>query len=619
MIVRTAIRRFWNTPKRIMFFWVLFFFCCSTNAQSWKDIKNDPTYLWGEGVGATLAEADRNALTDLTSKITTHVSNSFDIIEEENNDGTQIDTKTYISNRIKTFSHATLNNTERVILKNEPNAYVGRWIKRSEVQKMFEYRLTKAKDMVETALRSESMGKVDDALRNYFWSFALIQSLQHPNDATYTTEDGRNHIMVNWIKEKMDAIFDEVQIKALKRKDDDVDLEISYKGKPIASVDYTFFDGRDWSSIYSAKDGHGVLELAKGNSNDNYQIKIEYEYYNESHIDKEIESVLSVVNGCSMRKSFKMIQGINNGVIRKADIDFSQSFSTSTMSQVTGPKTITKVEKYDKILRKVISSILTKNYDADMSCFTANGIDIYNKLLKYGASRIIDYDGITYYENSEGVVARGLKMSFSFKTGIRKAFVEDVIFYFDNNGKIDNITFGLGNAAETDILCKGVWKEEARKSIMQFLENYKTAYALKRLDYIETIFDDDAVIIIGNVAKRITPNIGGDSNTTYNNDVIIRQNRYTKDQYLKQLKKCFCSNEFINIRFANNDVLKLGKGGETYAIQISQDYYSSTYGDKGYLFLMVDINNPKNPIIRLRTWQPEKDPNFGLYGPGDFK
>ena len=41
--------------------------------------------------------------------------------------------------------------------------------------------------------------------------------------------------------------------------------------------------------------------------------------------------------------------------------------------------------------------------------------------------------------------------------------------------------------------------------------------------------------------------------------------------------------------------------------------------DKGYLFLEVDVNNPKQPIIKVRTWQPEKDPNFGLYGPGDFK
>ena len=33
------------------------------------NIKKNSIYLWGEGKGATVAEADRNALSDLTSKI----------------------------------------------------------------------------------------------------------------------------------------------------------------------------------------------------------------------------------------------------------------------------------------------------------------------------------------------------------------------------------------------------------------------------------------------------------------------------------------------------------------------------------------------------------------------
>ena len=589
------------------------------HGQSWDNIKKNSTYLWGEGKGSTIAEADRNALSDLTSKITTHVSSTFDIIEEENSDGKNVDSKTYISNRVKTFSQATLNNTERVIIKNEPDAYVGRWMKRSEVQKIFEGRLAKAKDLVETALRAEDMGKVDDALRNYYWAFALVRSLQHPNDAVYTTEDGKSHILMNWLKEKMDAIFDDVQIKSVARKGDDVELSISYKGKPVTSIDYTFFDGRDWSNLYSGKDGHGVLELARGNSSNSYQIKIEFEYQSESHIDKEIESVLAVVASTPMRTSYKTISAIDESEKRNRNIRRDTPFSKISGTQIEKPQAITKIEAYDKTLRNVLSSIISKKYDADVSNFTANGMEVYTKLLKYGTSRVIGNIDPKYYESTDGIVARGLKMSFSFKTGMRKAFVEDVIFYFDKTGKIDNITFGLGDAAETDILYKGVWAETARNSIMEFLENYKTAYALKRLDYIETVFDDDAVIIIGNVATRLVANNGHDGNLSYKNEKVIKHNRYTKDQYIKHLKSCFSSNEFINIRFANNDVIKLGKGGETYAIQISQDYYSSNYGDKGYLFLMVDINDPKKPLIRLRTWQPEKDPNFGLYGPGDFK
>lgn len=590
------------------------------NAQSRESIIKDPSYIWGEGKGSTVAEADKNALADLTSRITTHVYSSFDIVEEETTDGQKVDSKTYVSNRVKTFSHATLSNTEKSIIKNEPDAHVIRWIKRSEVQKMFELRLFKAKDMVESALRAEAMGKVDDALRNYYWSLALVRSLQHPNDARYTTEDGESHVLMNWLKEKIDAVFDDLTITAVRRRNDDVDLSISYRDKPVTSVDYTFFDGRDWSNIYSAKDGYGVLELAKGNDSESYHVKIEFEYQGESHIDKEIESVLSVVRSIPMRKSYKTVMALDDNEERTANVDYGQNFSKISDVQIDKPQEITnKIEVYEETLNKVLASISSKKYDANASYFTANGMDIYTKLIRYGTSRIVGDVAPKYYESMGGVVARGLKMSFSFKTGIRQAFVEDVIFYFNQNGKIDNITFGLGNAAETDILYKGVWKEDTRRAIIEFLENYKTAYALKRLDYINTVFDDDAVIIVGNVATRMVANKEDDGGMSYMGNKVIKHNRYTKDQYLQQLKRCFASNEFINIRFANNDVIKLGKGGETYAIQISQDYYSSTYGDKGYLFLMVDINNPQKPQIRLRTWQPEKDPNFGLYGPGDFK
>ena len=154
---------------------------------------------------------------------------------------------------------------------------------------------------------------------------------------------------------------------------------------------------------------------------------------------------------------------------------------------------------------------------------------------------------------------------------------------------------------------------------MDFLENYKTAYALKRLDYIKTIFDDDAVIITGRIVKRpMVATHTFENNYDVRGGTIIKYNRQTKDQYIRNLARTFASNEFVNIRFANNDVIKMGKGGELYAIQIAQDYYSSRYGDKGYLFLMVDINDPEHPLIKVRTWQPNKDPKFGLYGPGDF-
>ena len=88
---------------------------------------------------------------------------------------------------------------------------------------------------------------------------------------------------------------------------------------------------------------------------------------------------------------------------------------------------------------------------------------------------------------------------------------------------------------------------------------------------------------------------------------MVKYTRQDKETYIKNLEKSFASNEFINIRFTDNTISKMGKGGDTFGIQIHQDYYSSSYGDTGYLFLMVDVNNPDNPIIKVRTWQPASE------------
>ena len=284
------------------------------------------------------------------------------------------------------------------------------------------------------------------------------------------------------------------------------------------------------------------------------------------------------------------------------------------------PSALNDNAKYQQVLNSLASAIVNKRYDDLDGMFTADAKDIYDRLIKYGRAKIVGTPTYSFYQYGDNVIARGLQMSFSFKSGMRKSFVEEVIFSFNDDGKIDNISFGLGKTAEADILGKGVWNENARFAIMNFLENYQTAYALKRLDYISSIFDDDAVIITGTVSHVPARKIRTDEmqGMVFAHD-IIKYNRHTKDTYLRHLKNSFDSKEYINLRFASNDVRKLGKGGELYAIQISQEYYSSNYGDKGYLFLMVDINDPEKPVIKVRTWQPEKDPNFGIYGPEHFK
>jgi hypothetical protein len=263
----------------------------------------------------------------------------------------------------------------------------------------------------------------------------------------------------------------------------------------------------------------------------------------------------------------------------------------------------------------VLDAISSKKYEDVREHFTSEGLDMFNRLISYGNARLVGEPTYTVYKNNDRIVVRSVPMSFSFRNGSTK-FVENVVFTFNDQGMIESLAFGLDDAATRDVLTKQAWPEHARMSIIEFLENYKTAFALERLDYIRTIFDENAVIIVGKIAKAAT-GISPENQITYNNNIIIRT-RYTKEQYLKNLERCFASNEFVNVRFANNDIIKAGKGGEIYGIQIKQDYYSANYGDTGYLFLLVDLNDPESPMIKVRTWQPEPDPVDGLYDISHF-
>ena len=609
--------------KRLIF--VLFALVALTaSAQTWEQVRDSEDYIYGEGWGSTVTEADKQALANLIGKIATNVQGeSHSSLKTQNSNG-QLNEESQFSQTVSTYSQATLTNTQQKVLKNEPDAYVVRWIKKSEIEKIFEARKRKALDLIETAVRAEKKGKVDDVLRNYYWALTLLKSLQYPNEVTYSDEDGKEHVCTNWCKEKIDDTFYELKTIYDSREGNDIRLAITYKGKPVNSVDYKFWDGQTWSAVYSAKDGWGVLELAPGFDGSQVQMKYEYEYAGEAKIDNEVEMVLNAVKGTPMPKAYTnvMLKSNEKKKEREARMEMmqSQSFTTNEVS-IAPPKPIEKnVNAYKNAIEKMVAAVKQKNYDSARDLFTSVGWSMFTKLMKYGKAKVLDSQNIRFLESEDGIVERGLRMSFSFNSGGRATFVEDIVLTFNKEQKIDNISFGLGKTAEDDILNKGVWDEKSRLAIMNFLENYKTAYALKRLDYIRSIFDDDAVIITGSVVSKANSvtNRENQSSISQEGNHIIKMNRQTKDQYLASLKRCFERNEFVNIRFSDNDVKKMGAGGESYGIQIQQDYYSSTYGDKGYLMLLVDINEPKKPLIKLRTWQPEKDPNFGLYEPGDF-
>ncbi len=595
----------------ISFILLAFFQTTAVVAQTVDEIRNSPNYISGEGFGRSLREADNDALKSLISKISVSVQSEFSSVEEEVVTSDGIDGNSAVKSVISTYSQATLQNTESIILKQEPNAEVFRYVKRSDVNKIFESRKAKVLDMMASAVKAESKGKIDDALRYYYWGYCLMQSL--PNANSVTNESG--NVLVHWIPEQINDILDDIQFIKDNVDGNYVELKVLYKGEPVTSIDYTYFDGMNWSNIYSARDGRGVLEMRPGASTDNLQIKCEYEYFGESHIDKEIASVVEVMRGRVFRDATRRVLNQNSSELFAATQSNASATSANDIaiddySLLRNQLTLlddTQSEPYRKSIDAVIAAIRSGKYDSVQDLFSIDGKDMFDKLVAYGKGRIVGTPEPTYMAIGDEVVCRTIPINFSFRNNNRQ-FVENITFTFNADKKIDCLAFGLDDKAADDILHHVAWGEYARKILTEFLENYKTAYSLKRLDYLRQVFDDNAVIITGKVMTR--PTGTDDSGRQYLNNKYVQLTRQSKNQYLRNLERCFDSNEFINIRFAENEIVKAGVGGEVYGIQIKQDYYSSNYGDTGYLFLMVDLNDPKQPIIKVRVWQPERDPDF---------
>ncbi len=583
-----------------------------SNAQSVEEIQQSPDYLWGTGNATTLKKADNDALAALVSQISTKVSASFEQLTEGTTGGDKAVADETFKSVINTYSRATLNNTRRIVIENEPEAVVMRYIKVSEIQRIFEGRKNKLLNFAQEAQRAEKKAQVADALRYYYWALVLLQSYPDGNFLTMEDDAGKEQLLSAYIPKQMNEIFSHISLSVERVHTDGnlktVYLKVLYKDRPACNYDYTYFDGRDWSNVFSAKDGRGIIELPAMANIDGLSVKTEYAFEGEANIDNELAEVMETVSLSTMRSAYLKVNGsCMENVPEETATQFAaiaeENKEANTGMRFLSDKAITP---YRDTMQKVETAIRTRNFTELDNLCTETGLDMFNRLIKYGNAKIIRQPEYQFLEFGGEVTCRSLPMSFSFR-GNRRTFVEDVVFLMNKEAKINGLSFALNKPAVDDIMNRTAWGDTVKNVLINFLESYKTAYALKRYDYINSIFSDDALIITGSVLKHSAT---GEKQPMDRH--VVKYTKQTKQEYMKKLGYIFNSSEFINLRFADNQVRKSGVGGEVYGIQIKQDYFSSSYGDTGYLFLMVDLNNPKEPIIHVRTWQPEKDPDFGL-------
>lgn len=579
----------------------------TVTAQGVDGIKRNSSYLYGEGGGVTLQAAKEAALADLIQKISVTVHSDFTSKERELNQDGNVTSDAEYQSIIRSYSTATLTNVKTIVLKPEPDASVFLYIAKSEIDRIFESRVAKAKEFVGNADEALKNGQIDDALRYYYWSYCLVKSLRYPNEAKIFV-DGQERSLLAWLPTRIDDVMGKVKVQSRRTADNTYEITATYDGRPVRSMDYTYFDGVDNSPVYSILDGKGLVELRPGMAMDAVQLKLEYEFRGLSRNDSEVEAVVGAMKPAVYRRAYHRVA-----------LDGAASPAESTSTDVNGsmqsPLALTNMGTLGTaVMKPVMQALRSGSIEQCRKKFTAEGWEEFSKLMGYGKVTLMDDIHLDYFADGDCVVCRGLPVSCRFNRG--RVFNEKLSFYIDSNSKqITHVAMGLGREAMNDVVLGHLdWSEKSRTRIVGFLEDYRTAYATKNLEYLDKVFDDNAVIVLGK-RLQVAPQLNKEG---YMNNHRVQFTQLTKREFLRNLRRQFQSKDYINLHFSQNRIYQLQKGVERYGIEIKQDYYSSNYGDTGYLTLIFDLTNPDQPVIHVRTWQEQPDPNFGVVSPADF-
>ena len=207
-------------------------------------------------------------------------------------------------------------------------------------------------------------------------------------------------------------------------------------------------------------------------------------------------------------------------------------------------------------------------------------------------------------KTSSGYQVRGIPVDF--KEADEKEKRQELTIDFLPNGKINNVAIAIEMHRYEQIMAEKTSDIDyaRRQIIVDFIENFRTAYNRRDMKLLTSVFSDKALIITGKVISE-KPNSDLDRLTLNNNKVVyIKQ---TKQEYLHNLNNVFKVTKFINVKFDDIDVIQHPKYDDIYGVTLKQYWHTDRYKDEGYLFLMIDFRNEDTPLIQVRTWQPYKN------------
>ena len=612
----------------------------SRNREIMEKVMSSDKYSFATGTADSLNTAISYAVSHLADQIMTDVKVSSKSEIKSQNENGELNETVIFEQVSETFTNVKLSDYQQLVI-NKPNkknkeysvfVYISK-DKINEIMKEIKenekaIQIEKEKKANEDVNFYYSEGckaindiRIGDALKYLYWSYIISLGTN-----ICIEQNGKTEPATRLLETKIDNLLNNVQITPVSFEKEQINdfqekykviLNIEYNKdgvmQKVTNLDYEYNDGNTFQKGPRVRDGVGVVDLQYPDM-DQIRIKCTYKY-DQNETPPDIYETIKTKGQKKFSSAIKIIPITETFKESKPTVQYEQA-NTSNENDITEIETTIETpavkthdhEEISKRINLVETAIRSKDYESVRNYFTPDGYDSFKKLVQYGHASIIGTPQYRFLDYGNLTLCRSITMQFKFRNN--KQFIENITFRFNEDNLIESLAFTLSDVAERDILGKGKWERNSRLLLMTFLEDYQTAYALGRIDYLERIFSENALIITGNkVEKKVMAD----------NVIITESVKYdtlSKAQYMERLRRHFRTKEYINLNFTDTDFKRASDGDEFYGIRVRQEYFSNTYGDVGYLFLLVDLRF-EEPIIHVRAWQNDKLPLEALFGLSD--
>ncbi|NQU05597.1 MAG: hypothetical protein HQ568_05850 [Calditrichaeota bacterium] len=289
---------------------------------------------------------------------------------------------------------------------------------------------------------------------------------------------------------------------------------------------------------------------------------------------------------------------------------------------VTGGAEPSLCSQISENLTSVLDCIETGDIEPIRLLFSVDGFEMLNDiLLKAPLNNASSIHKQPLLKLKTGYEIRNIRVKRVSDEGMSGNTYQNLVFTLDNEGRIVSVRFAMENKYYLQILEDGERLKDFgfRQEILEFIEIFRTAYNRKDIGFLRKVYSDDALIIVGRVIHKAPDRPDQNSMLMQLDKEKIEFVRKSKTEYISALERNFARNAFLNVVFDSVGVIRHDSLHSIYGVTLKQHWSSSTYSDTGWVFLMIDFRDEDEPLIHVRTWQPDKFNDGSVLGMWDFE